>query len=61
MFCISKKMTWLPIGVYRTFPLPILPVPPVPPRTLYKSRVAPAVKPLPKVEKIEKVAEPELK
>jgi len=22
-----KKM-WLPIGVYRTFPLPILPVPP---------------------------------
>jgi hypothetical protein len=23
-------MTWLPIGTYRTFPLPILPIPPLP-------------------------------
>lgn len=34
-------MTWLPIGVYRTTPLPILPAPPVPPRTLYKPKILP--------------------
>ena len=32
-------MTWLPIGVYRTFPLPILPVPPLPPRRIFKYRI----------------------
>ena len=29
---IPVKHIWRPIGVYRTFPLPILPLPPVLPR-----------------------------
>lgn len=33
-------MTWLPIGVYRTFPLPILPIPPPPPKRIFKYREA---------------------
>lgn len=45
-------MTWLPIGVYRTFPLPILPIlPPTKKRNRVKAITSP-VKPV-IVEKVE--------